>query len=201
MLKTLFFDIGNVLFLFDFRKMVQEMGSCSLLSPKEVRALLQQAHAKEKYSLGQWTAQDLFNLIQQHSPKKIVWTEFASALSNAFVPNTALWTLIEKLKKHPVRLMILSNTSEHQYHHFKQTYSFFDLFDDQVLSFELGIQKPNLRIFETALSLAQAPPHECFYIDDVPLFIESAKKVGLEGTVYTSQESLERELQQRDLII
>lgn len=197
MLKTIFFDIGNVLCLFDPRKMVQEISRYSLIAPKKIENLLNQANVLKKYSLGQWTTKDLFNLIQNNCPQQLEWSAFNQALYDAFVPNTALWTWIETLKKGRMRLILISNTSEPQYNHWKKTYPIFDLFDDRVLSFELGIYKPDPRIFEIALSRAKASPNECLYIDDIPLFIESAKKVGLEGIVYTTQENLENELKQR----
>jgi len=61
--------------------------------------------------------------------------------------------------------------------------------------------KPDRRIFKKALSLARCQPEECFYTDDIPEYIAGAKKVGLDGELFTGVEPLKQALLQRDVAL
>lgn len=72
-------------------------------------------------------------------------------------------------------------------------------FDHKVLSFEVGHWKPDPRIFQKALSFSNCAPEECFYTDDVPEFIASAKEVGLNGEIFIDVPTLKKELVKRGI--
>lgn len=53
-----------------------------------------------------------------------------------------------------------------------------DFFDHCYLSYEMHLSKPGKKIFQALLKDADVKPSECFYIDDGPQNIETAKKIG-----------------------
>ena len=54
-------------------------------------------------------------------------------------------------------------------------------FDAIILSFEVGILKPDPGIYEAALSsLGDIPPEEALFVDDQPAFCDGATAVGLD---------------------
>ncbi|MHB8094616.1 MAG: HAD-IA family hydrolase, partial [Candidatus Aminicenantales bacterium] len=67
-------------------------------------------------------------------------------------------------------------------------------FDDYILSFELGIAKPEPGIYREALRRAGCRAGECVFIDDIPENVEAAVKLGIAGIVYRPETDLEAEL-------
>ena len=53
------------------------------------------------------------------------------------------------------------------------------LFDKMYLSHELGLRKPDIKIFEYILKEQKLKAEEVFFIDDSPQHIASAKKIGI----------------------
>ena len=91
---------------------------------------------------------------------------------------------LEELKK-SYKLYLLSNTNEiHRlkFHRNFETdfgYSFFDLFDRNFYSHEMGTRKPNPQIYLEALKEANLVPEETLFIDDMEENIEAAKTTGM----------------------
>ena len=173
---------------------MKQIAACTGLSIEKIQAT---EALQNDYSLGKLTTQELYKTFQSFSKKRFSFDAFDEAISNIFTPNKEIVPVIEKLKNESLRLVIISNTCESHYRTIASSYPVMDLFDERILSFQVGFLKPDVRIFENALKAAKCAPHECFYTDDISDFIESAKTVGLDGEVFTSVPSLEKQLIQR----
>jgi putative hydrolase of the HAD superfamily len=69
---------------------------------------------------------------------------------------------------------------------------FADTFDHMVISAEVGVMKPDPRIYRLALEELQARPDESVFLDDVLPNVEAARAVGMAGIHFTQpQQALE----------
>jgi HAD superfamily hydrolase (TIGR01509 family) len=59
----------------------------------------------------------------------------------------------------------------------------------------VGIRKPDERIYRLALDLIQKSPEECCFIDDRPVNIDAAAKVGLRTILMRDLAQLKKDLQ------
>ncbi|HEY3389332.1 MAG TPA: HAD family phosphatase [Prolixibacteraceae bacterium] len=91
---------------------------------------------------------------------------------------------LEELKK-SYRLFLLRNTNEihrikfHREFEADFGYSFYDLFERNFYSHEMGMRKPNPQIYIQALNEADLVPNETLFIDDMEENIVSAKTTGM----------------------
>jgi epoxide hydrolase-like predicted phosphatase len=69
-------------------------------------------------------------------------------------------------------------------------------FDDMVLSGEVGLVKPDHRIYELAAERLGLAPSECIFIDDSQRNAEAAEETGMRSIVYGTFEQFDRELNQ-----
>lgn len=69
-----------------------------------------------------------------------------------------------------------------------------DLFDILFISSELGLVKPDPRIFQVAIEKSQVPAQEILFIDDREENIEAAKALGMNGILYKDFTSFQQEL-------
>jgi putative hydrolase of the HAD superfamily len=60
--------------------------------------------------------------------------------------------------------------------------------DAVIISAEVGVEKPDPRIFQLALDALDAGPSECVFVDDVPQHVEGARAVGIDAFRHTSTE-------------
>jgi len=68
------------------------------------------------------------------------------------------------------------------------------LFDDLVISAEVGLAKPDPRIFQLAVERLGVQPGETVFVDDVSANVEAARKVGLQAIHYQTNLQLFSEL-------
>ena len=91
---------------------------------------------------------------------------------------------LEKLKR-SYRLFLLSNTNEihrikfHREFEADFGYSFYDLFEHNFYSHEMGMRKPDPLIYLQALNEAGLVPEETLFIDDMKENIEAARTLGM----------------------
>ena len=199
MLKTIFFDLGNVLVFFSHPQMIRQIAACTGLDAVVVRKILFEEGFQNRYETGQIDTAQFFRIFQSKSPKLFSQADLAEAASDIFTPNPPLYPIIEQLKNKGLRLILLSNTSECHFAKVKAHYPVLKLFDDFILSYEVGALKPSETIFRKALSSALCPAASCFYTDDVPEFIQGARSAGLDGEVFTGVQSLTKALAARGL--
>jgi putative hydrolase of the HAD superfamily len=91
---------------------------------------------------------------------------------------TAMHDLVKALRRAGLRTALLSNSwgnGDYPRHLFPE------LFDVVVISAEVGMRKPEERIFRHTAELLGLQPRECVFIDDVEANILAAQAIGLEA--------------------
>ncbi|WKZ37279.1 MAG: HAD family phosphatase [Anaerolineales bacterium] len=71
-----------------------------------------------------------------------------------------------------------------------------DAFDHLVISAEVGIAKPDGRIYHLALQQAQVKAHEAVFVDDVKVNIEACQEIGMQGILFKEPQEAMGQLKQ-----
>lgn len=102
--------------------------------------------------------------------------------------------ILKRLKKAGYALYGLSNWSAETFPYVREKHDFFDLFDDMVISGEVGQIKPEPEIFHILLEKIGRLAQECLFIDDALANIEQAQKLGFATIHFQSPQQLESRL-------
>ena len=73
-------------------------------------------------------------------------------------------------------------------------------FDKQYRSYEIGLIKPNIKIYELAAKEMKIEKGHAFFFDDNPKNLPNAAKAGIEGILFKDAKSCEEELIRRGLL-
>jgi putative hydrolase of the HAD superfamily len=76
-----------------------------------------------------------------------------------------------------------------------QTHKLTELFDLFISSCFVGVRKPEARIYRMALDVTQHVADECCFIDDRPINLEGAAKLGIKTVLMKDPAQLRRDLQ------
>jgi epoxide hydrolase-like predicted phosphatase len=74
--------------------------------------------------------------------------------------------------------------------------SFEDVFDEMIISAEVGLVKPDLRIFQKALERIGVKPEESVFVDDWLRNVEAARSIGINAIQFIQPEETLNELQE-----
>ncbi len=108
--------------------------------------------------------------------------------------------ILETLHRRGVPLFALSNWSRETFPLAQRRFEFLRLFRGMVISGEVGMVKPDPRIFEHLLERFAIAAGDAVYIDDNPRNAAAAGALGLHGIHFTEPEKLRRELEDLRLL-
>lgn len=112
-----------------------------------------------------------------------------------FAGDRADRTLLDYLRSlRPARQVCLISNAWSGLRAFIASQNFQDVFDHMVISAEVGLMKPDPRIYHLALEELHASPEESVFIDDVLANIEAARSVGMQGIHFQQPEKALNEL-------
>lgn len=97
-------------------------------------------------------------------------------------------------KSNQFKLSLLSNVAHGWVEDFFDKAELDELFDDVVLSSDIGLSKPSPRVFDITAERLGLAPVECIMIDDKSANIDGAKEAGMKGILYKSLDQAKSEL-------
>lgn len=98
--------------------------------------------------------------------------------------------LVRRTKSAGFRTGLLSNSWGNKY----PDHLFDGMFDVVVISGEVGMRKPEERIYSYTQSLMGIDPHELVFVDDMPHNVEAARDFGMIGIHHVSYEQTAQEI-------
>ena len=201
MIQTFLFDMGNVLVSFCHDRMCRQMGELCGRSGPDVRSLLIDTGLQWEFERGQVTPSEFHLRFEAAVNTAVDRDRLVLASSDIFTPNESLLPVLAQLKSRGHRLVLLSNTTLWHFEFVRERFDVLKPFDDFVLSCRAGAMKPDAAIYEAALHAIHCDPADCFYTDDIPAYIESGRKHGLDAEVFTDTAGLIRHLHARGVVI
>jgi putative hydrolase of the HAD superfamily len=122
-----------------------------------------------------------------------VFTQYMFSLSQ---PDTETLRLAGELSRSGKYLMSTINNESKELNLFRiQTFGLREIFSLFVSSCFVGLRKPEEGIYRLALEITQRAPEECCFVDDRPLNLDSASKLGIHVIRMENAEQLRRGFQ------
>lgn len=200
MIKTIIFDLGNVIVPFEIDKGLKNFAKASDLSSAEVRQKAYRIKASKLYHEGKISASKLFDSFKKSLGLRMDFDEFTNAWNSIFLLESIVSEdLIRKLSE-KYRLILLSDTNELHFNFIKLKFPLLKHFDEFVLSHEVGQLKPSPKMYQTAVEKAECLAEECFFTDDKIENVDGAKKFGINAVQFISAEQFEKHLVDFDLL-
>lgn len=89
---------------------------------------------------------------------------------------------------------LLSNVSDNIWQIFSEQ-QLGEYFDDRVLSFQVGITKPQPEIYQLSADRLELQLNECVFVDDKIKNVEAANMVGMHGILYSNFHQFKQDLE------
>lgn len=197
MIKTVIFDIGNVLAEFCWRKMFEEFGLEGDDFEKVADATVRN-EAWNEFDKGLVSPEEIIDIFSEKAP------EYRSYIAKIFEDPTRMiaqfdyaksW--IHELKERGYQVYILSNWSEPTYHAcLDNELNFLPLVDGAVFSFQEHVIKPDKKIFEVLCNRYDINPSEAVFLDDNEANVISSREFGLHTIHFKNYEQGKAELEE-----
>ena len=108
-----------------------------------------------------------------------------------FEHQPAMSALVRRANERGIKTALLSNSWGNTYP--RDTWD--GMFDDIVISGEVGLRKPEPEIFRLAAGRLGLEPAECVFVDDLQLNVDGALAVGMTAILHTEYDETRRALE------
>jgi len=196
-IKTLIFDLGNVIVPFDFKRGYVKMAHLCPYPAAEIPMRIGSTDLVHRFERGEVAPEPFVEELCRLLELRVTYGEFCDLWTSIFLPETLIpESFLAKLRT-SYRLLLLSNTNAIHFGMIEEKYPIVQRFDDLVLSYRVGAMKPSEEIYRAAILQARCSPEECFFTDDIPLFVEAARNTGIDAAQFQSLDKLEADLRAR----
>jgi len=178
-IKKVIFDVGQVLVKFSPKNLFLKI----LKNEEEVDYFLKNICTWE-WHIQQDLVYDTSKVAEPMAKKYPEYKEAIDAFYGRFLEmiegtykenvNLAL-----QLKKQGYSIYLLSNFPGDQFEKYRLQNSYIDMFDDRIISGDVGLAKPDKKIYELAVQKFSLIPEESLFIDDKIENTISAEKLGI----------------------
>lgn len=177
MLKNIVFDLGGVVVAHNEESFAEKLGEFfSFVFGPDMRCV---PSFWVDYDLGVRTIDETAASVAEYRKCSVEEAKqnmlYAISLQEEVEPTVQL---IKELKEQGYKLYVLSNMSK-EYIEFLRRLPVFDYFDDQVVSCEINLGKPDKKVYEYLLSHCKLDAAETIFIDDRYDNVEAAAELGI----------------------
>ena len=194
MVKAVIFDLGNVLIHFDAVRAARRFSKRAHVPFEKVWRHFFTSGVEKAYTRGEISTQEFFRHAKKAFKTNVPFTTFTELWNDIFWENKGIRPILAKLsRRYP--LYLISNTNQLHFDHVQKNFPhIFRHFKKTFPSHVMGRRKPDPRIYWNVLQSIGLRPGETLFIDDMPRFIQAARKIGMRGICFKSNMQLKREL-------
>ena len=180
MYKAVVFDYGNVLCSLDRASFVEKASLHSTLGPRQIEEALWGGALELEYETGKYNSREYFAKVRQVAllDDSYQFEEFVEDYRHIIGPNPDGEAGLLAARNSGVRTFVLSNTA---FIHARELFCnevLASVPELHILSYKVGVMKPDPRIWHKLLQYADLAPQDCLYIDDVPAYCDTARSIG-----------------------
>jgi putative hydrolase of the HAD superfamily len=188
-IRCLFLDIGGVLLTdgwpAEFRASAASKFNLNL-EEMEKRHYL----ALDTYEEGKLTLDEYLQLVVFYKPRTFSNAQFRNFMFTRSESYPKMIDLMRRLKKkYNLKIVVVSNEGR-ELNAYRIDKFKLDVFVDYFISScYVHLRKPDPEIYQMALDTAQLPISQIIYIENIRMFVRTAKKLGIKSILHTDYES------------
>lgn len=192
MIQNILFDMGNVLIRFDQKLFLDRLD----ISQADKALLLREVFLSVEWvqmDRGTKTEASALERMRLRLPAYLhaAAEELVCRWDAPMLPIPGMYELVNELKDNGYGIYLLSNASVRQHIYWPRIPAS-RFFDGTLISADVGVIKPQPKIYQLCLQKFGLKAESCFFIDDVPGNIEGALCCGIAGTVFHNDTALLR---------
>ncbi len=173
------FDLGNVIAGFDHRIFCRRLAQeGSPLDPETIHRIVFREGFNDRFETGGLRGEEFYELLKGPLQLTVDQERFRRIWCEIFWENPGMRTLLETLATR-ARLVLVSNTNPWHTAYTREATRLLEPFHRLVLSYEIGVRKPDPAFFRAALDAAGSDPHRCLYFDDMEENVQAAARLGI----------------------
>ena len=193
-IKCLLLDIGGVLLTDGWSHEAGKRTARAFgLDAEELN--IRHAQALDTYELGKLSMDEFVRLVVVHEKRAFSPAQFRNVMYAQSKAYPEMIALIRQIKvQYGLRVVVVSNEGRGLNEHRIRKFKLNEWVDSFVSSCYVSLRKPDKDIFRVALDTAQVSSDRVVFIDNTPMFVSVASRLGIHGLLHTDYPSTRAKL-------
>lgn len=194
-IKAVFFDLGGVILRTEFQAPRQQLADRLGMDYDDLNKIVFGSGTSDRASIGEISAEEHWAFVLQRLKRPA--SELAAIRAEFFAGDIVDRTLVDTIRslRGKYKTGLISNAWGDLRDYIVRE-KFDDAFDTLIISAEVGVMKPEAKIYQLALEQLGVRPSEAVFVDDFEENIEGCEKVGIKGIHFKDPETALQQLKE-----
>jgi HAD superfamily hydrolase (TIGR01509 family) len=198
MIKVITFDLDGVYFTPQSFKDFKSKLPKKIIDEEQINWVLYKSPEMMNFKSGKISEDEYWEYVRKALLVDIEKSEIYKLLRDCYQINQKVRNYVNEIKTRGFKTAICSNNFITRIRELNIKFNFLQDFDIKIFSYEVGITKPNIGIFQELVRQSQVKPQEIAYSDDDETKLSGAKELGIQSFVYEDFDQFKTEIE--DLI-
>jgi putative hydrolase of the HAD superfamily len=200
-IRGAFLDIGRVLVNLDLTFFGNRLKQLAGIQAEDLLAAVMSDGLASGFETGRISEVEFHARVNLRLGTEVTFDDFFAAWNSIFLPTPMLPDRVIAALARKTRLWTLSNTNSAHFNFINEHFPLLRHFEGRILSYEVGLQKPDERIFRIALDHAGVRASEALFVDDQIPNVEAARAVGIDAFQFQNPDQFVQEMRRRNLLV
>ncbi|SFU18667.1 putative hydrolase of the HAD superfamily [Kosakonia arachidis] len=186
------FDLGNVIVDIDFNRVLGAWSNFSRMPLATLKQNFTMGEAFHQHERGEISDEDFAKALCEEMEMPLSYEQFSTGWQAVFVAlRSDVIEIMHKLRAQGHRVVVLSNTNRLHTTYWPEQYPEIQGAADHIyLSQEMGMRKPEARIYQQVLSLEGFSADDAIFFDDNADNIAGAEQLGITSILVTDKTTI-----------
>lgn len=184
MIKAITFDLDGVYFPNGKPNFIKAICNLGVSEDEVKRVFLKSPEMNDQYKVGKMTDEAFWAWANQEWKLDKTPQELMDLLVAGYDVDENVAEIVRNVRKNDYKTLICSSNFPARINGLQNKFGFLNDFDVAVLSYQVGENKPSLKLFEELINKAEVNPEEIVFADDYEPCITNAKSLGITALYY-----------------
>jgi putative hydrolase of the HAD superfamily len=184
MIKAITFDLDGVYFVNGKSNFIKKLGEFGVSEEEAKRVFLSSDEMNFLYKTGKMSDEEFWSWAIQEWKLSMSVQEVIGLLIEGYEVDENVVEVVKKVRANGYKTLICTNNFPARINGLHKRFGFLDNFDVQVISYEVGVVKPQKEIFQKLVEKSGVAAEEILYADDSESAVVVAREVGITAELY-----------------
>lgn len=200
-IKVITFDLDGVYFPNGKANFINSLQKLGVSEGEARRMFFKSSQMNQEYKIGKMTDEEFWTWAILEWKLRVSWQEVVKIMIDGYDVNLDVVEVVKKLRKSGYKTAICTSNFPARIMGLQDKSGFLNDFDIKVLSYEIGVNKPDNRLYEELVRRSGVASGQIVLADDDANSIAGAKAVGITTFLYEGFEKYLDQLKSVGVII
>jgi len=201
MIKVITFDLDGVYFPNGKANFMKSITGLGVSDDEFKRVFAKSDQMNKEYKLGKLSDEQFWTWAKNEWKLSISWQEIVALMIDGYDVDENIVSIVKKCRELGYKTAICTSNFPSRINGLQKKFGFLDNFDVKVISYQIGANKPDRKIYESLVRIADVLPNEIVFADDNEESVKNSKLTGITTFFYERFDKYLKQLHEIGIVL